>query len=180
MNAEAVPERTLDERFPCGDEATLREAYDAHGSLVYNLCRRSLGTEDAADATQEVFLSAWRARHRYDPDRGALAGWLVGIAKNRVIDVLRAKGRRVQTVDSDVEFGTPEEVGQLADRLLMAEALDQLGDRARRVVELHFYEDMTHVEISETCDIPLGTVKSDLRRSLERIRRHLEQSDGLL
>ena len=165
--------------FSQGDEHALKAAYDAHGSLIYTYCKRSLGAEVAKDVTQEVFIAAWRARERFDSERGSLAGWLMGIAKNKVIDQLRHAGRRVSTVGGTdmVEFAaTTEHVGALADRLLVNDAIASLPERARNVVELAFLEDLTHAQIAERTDLPLGTIKSDIRRGLARMRRHLEGS----
>src|SRR4051812_18709381 len=86
-------------RFVAGDPSALREIYDANSSLVYSMCARSLGANRAADATQDVFLAAWRSRDRYDPTRGSISGWLVGIARFKVIDILRADGRQPLSVD---------------------------------------------------------------------------------
>ena len=163
--------------FAQGDDAALKAAYDAHGSLVYTYCKRSLGAEQAKDVTQEVFLAAWRARERFDSERGSLAGWLMGIAKNKVIDHLRMTGRRVSTVGGTdlVEIAVTEEsVSAMADRMLVNEAIQSLPERARRVVELAFLHDLTHAQIAEQTDLPLGTIKSDIRRGLARMRRHLE------
>jgi RNA polymerase sigma-70 factor (ECF subfamily) len=164
-----------------GDESALKAAYDAHGQLVFSYCRRSLTPERAADATQEVFLAAWRSRERYRPEAGTLAGWLLGIARYKVIDVMRADGRAPTPKDmtgSDEVAGTDEErVVAAAERMLMAEAIATLPERAQEMVRLAFFEDLTHAQISERCAVPLGTVKSDIRRSLGRLRRHLEGFD---
>ena len=172
---ESLDDVDIDLAFRSAGEHALKLAYDAHGSLIYTFVRRSLGADLAADVTQEVFLNAWRARHRFDPERGTLAGWLIGIAKNRVIDVLRAQGRRPKS--SDFEMGDmpgPEGVDQLADRMLMAEALKSLPERQRATIEASFYEDLTHQQIAERTNTPLGTVKSDIRRGLQALKRHLE------
>ena len=125
-----------------------------------------------------MFAAGWFARRQYDPSRGSLGGWLVGIARNKVIDHLRAQGRRPSTVgtpSSDLPAALTEaEVESLADRLLLADALAQLPDRPKRLIELAFFEQLTHPEIAERCDLPIGTVKSDIRRGLARMRRHLE------
>ena len=165
--------------FARGDADALKIAYDAHGSLVYTYCKRSLGAEQAKDVTQEVFLAAWRARERFDSERGSLAGWLMGIAKNKVIDHIRMTGRRISTVggtDMVEVASSAEHVTALADRMLVSDAIQSLPERSRTVVELAFFEDLTHAQIAERTDLPLGTIKSDIRRGLARMRRHLEGS----
>ena len=166
--------------FVAGEPDALRRAYEAHGTLIYTLCRRSLGAEVAKDFTQEIFASGWFARRQYDPSRGSLGGWLVGIARNKIIDQLRAQNRRPQLVNGETSIGTallsPVEVDALADRLLLADAMAQLPARSRRMIELAFFEELTHLEIAERCRLPLGTVKSDIRRGLARMRRQLERA----
>lgn len=167
---------SVEERFVAGDPSALKELYDQHSPLVFSLCRRALGPIEAADVTQDVFMNAWRGRGRFDPDRGNIAAWLVGITKNRIIDVHRARGRRIQTVSLEVDAGEPAEVELLADKMLVADILSGLGERQRRHVEMFYYEDLTHSQISEVTSVPLGTVKSDIRRSLLRLKQALEQA----
>lgn len=176
-----VIEDPLARAFVSGDERALRSMYDEHGRLVFSFCRRSLGPERAADATQEVFLAAWRSRERYRPASGTLPGWLIGIARFKVIDILRSDGRA--PLPRDISEGNePWEsdesmVNRTAEQMLLAEAISQLPERAQRMVKLAFFEDLTQTQISERCDVPLGTVKSDIRRSLEKLRRHMEGFD---
>ncbi|MDH3754255.1 MAG: sigma-70 family RNA polymerase sigma factor [Acidimicrobiia bacterium] len=164
--------------FAQGDEDALRAAYDAHGSLVYSFCRRSLGDDRAKDVTQEVFVSAWRARERFDSSKGSLAGWLMGIAKNRLIDNIRAERRHAsRRADSEpVELPVESNVERVGDRMLVADALKSLPERSRTVIELAYLSDLTHTQIAEETSLPLGTVKSDIRRGLASIRRYLEPS----
>ena len=188
--------RTIDDsiasRFADGDEEVFREVYDRCGSLVFSFCRRALGPERAADATQEVFLAAWRSRARYRVEAGSLPGWLVGIARFKVIDILRSDGRAPlpraddRSVDgaadgdgrsADGVVGDEMSVAQLADRMIIAEAIASLPERAQGVVRLAFFSDLTHAQIAERTGIALGTVKSDIRRSLERLRHHIEGLD---
>ncbi|MCB0994723.1 MAG: sigma-70 family RNA polymerase sigma factor [Acidimicrobiales bacterium] len=161
------------------DDDVLAAVYGEYGSLVYSVCSRSLGPDDGAEVTQEVFLSAWRARSTYDSKRGSLAGWLVGIAKNRVIDRLRASRRQVPRTDQPDHEPVADDADaaeRLADRLLVAHALSALPDRQRKVMELAFYDDLTHAQIADRTGLPMGTVKSDIRRGLQRLRRELEFS----
>lgn len=174
-----LPADAIEDAFRSGSEQGLSAAYTAHGSLIHTLCARA-HPKSAADITQEVFLAAWKARDGFDPDRGPLAAWLVGIAKNKIIDAYRKEGRQVPTardddgsrVDRVPEGRAP--IDQLADRLLITEALATLPERPRQIVQLAFYEDLTHEQISEQTAVPLGTVKSDIRRGLARLRRYLE------
>lgn len=170
----------LERRFVQGDERALAQVYEDHGSLVYTYCRRQLGPETGRDVTQEVFTSAWRARHRFDPERGSIRAWLMGIAKNRVVDQYRMQSRRPQIADG-IEVADREDNGsdriqvdRIGDRMILASALNELNDRARTVVELSFFHQLTHPEIAAQTGLPLGTVKSDIRRSLQKLKHHLE------
>lgn len=158
------------------DPEWLRIAYERHGSLIYTYCRRRLGMERAKDATQEVFTSAWNARERFDAERGNLAAWLMGIAKNRVIDEIRSEQRHANRRADETEAlsGVDPDDDRIADRMLVADGLAQLPIRARSVIQLGYFEGLTHHEISARTGIPIGTVKSDIRRGLTSIRSHLE------
>ena len=172
------PIESIEKAFARGDDDALKAVYQHHGSLVYTFCRRTLDEGRAKDVTQEVFISAWRSRTRYEPAKGSLAGWLIAIARNRIIDNVRAEQRHSERRAS----GTPDEVpvasqvDRIADRLLIAEALRCLTDRARQVVAMHYFDDLTLRQIAESTQQPLGTVKSDLRRGLARIRHQLESA----
>ncbi|NND74921.1 MAG: sigma-70 family RNA polymerase sigma factor [Ilumatobacter sp.] len=170
---------TLDDAFARGGDSVLRAAYDEHGSFVYSLCRRTVGEDLAADITQEVFVAAWRQRASYDPARGSLGAWLTGITRHKIVDVLRREARhRNERLDSSnvlLDVSDPVEwVRQLGDRMLLADAMEALTERARAVIELAFVEDLTHEQIAASTGIPLGTVKSDVRRGLDRLRRHID------
>ncbi len=170
----------IDAAFVRGDDSALRAAYEAHGKVVYSYCRRSLGDDRANDVTQEVFLSAWRARERFDPAKGSLGAWLMGITKNRLIDNIRSE-RRHSDRRSDQEpneMPVESEIERVGDRMIVDEALKRLPDRQRRVVEFAYFDDLTHQQIAERTSLPLGTVKSDIRRSLARMRDALESADA--
>ncbi|MYN66505.1 MAG: sigma-70 family RNA polymerase sigma factor [Acidobacteria bacterium] len=178
---ESEPIESIEKAFARGDDDALRVAYKHHGSLVYTFCHRTLDESRAKDVTQEVFISAWKSRGRYEPAKGSLAGWLIAIARNRIIDNVRAEQRYSDrraggVAPDDVHVGS--QVDRIADRLLIAEALRCLSDRARQVVTMHYFEDLTLRQIAEATQQPLGTVKSDLRRGLERIRHQLESDHG--
>ena len=172
------PIERVEKAFARGDDNALRAAYEHHGSLVYTFCRRTLDESRAKDVTQEVFISAWRSRHAYEPARGSLAGWLIAIAKNRVIDNVRAERRHSERRADDDPAAIPveAEVDRIGDRLMITEALRCLPARARQVISMHYFGDLTLRQIAEETSSPLGTVKSDLRRGLAQIRHQLESA----
>jgi RNA polymerase sigma-70 factor (ECF subfamily) len=166
-----------------GGEAALEHAWRQFGTLVFTYCVRALGDRElAADCTQETFLGAWRSRDTYDPARGSLAAWLLGIARFKVLDARRASSRMAMPVADDQlavgRAGDDVELDRLGDQLLLAHALDGLAPRPRQVLELAFYSDLTQTQIAEKLALPLGTVKSDLRRSLRWLREHLGDQGG--
>lgn len=180
-----VDGRALDRAFAAG-EVDLREVYEVHSPLVYSMCRRTLGPEAAKDATQEVFVNAWRKREQFDPTKGALGAWLVGITKRRIIDQLRSEGRhadrRADELDAD-RSTTGAPTGQPApdrvvDRMFAAQLLRNLPSRTREVIELVYVHDLTHQEVAERTGLPIGTVKSDVRRGIMKIRDEMEMSDA--
>ena len=182
-SAEVASAAEVARRFVSGDDGALEALYGAHGSLVYSYCARLLDSARAADAAQEVFLAAWKSRARYRPEAGTLPGWLLGIARYKVIDILRADGRQPALMPEphgsagDPVF-EPGDVASIGERMLVAEAMSSLPERPREMVRLAFFEDLTHAQIAERCDVPLGTVKSDIRRGLEKMRTQLGGFDN--
>jgi RNA polymerase sigma factor (sigma-70 family) len=173
-------ERILGERFRAGDETALREMYDRYGVLVHSVGLTCLpGRHDAEDMTQATFVAAWRGRQTYDPDRGSLAGWLLGIARRQAVDRLRTLRREQGLAEAVVQQGLPAYSEELAperviDRIVVLDELSRLSDEQRRVVTLAFFDDLTHVQIAGLTGLPLGTVKSHLRRGLARLRTRWE------
>jgi RNA polymerase sigma-70 factor (ECF subfamily) len=170
----------LDARFASDDPALLRVAYDAHGPVIFSFCRRSLGSDVASDVTQEVFVTAWRNRARFDPAKGTLRSWLFGIARFKVLGELRRRPplHAVGDPAEERERIDRSDVDRLADRLVLEDAMAGLSDRSRELLRLAYVEDLTHTQIAERTKLPLGTVKSDIRRALARLRLELEASDG--
>lgn len=167
----------LDAAFSVGD-APLRSVYEEYGAMIHSYCTRTLGEHSARDATQEVFVAAWRSRERYDLDRGPLVGWLMGIARNKVKGVLRDLDRHPVPIAPELATAghhpDPDVVDALADRMLVTEALRTLPERPRRAVTLAFVDGLTHQQVATRLGLPLGTVKSDIKRSLARLRVQME------
>lgn len=167
--------------FRAGEERALAEAYARWSALVYTLAVRSLGdTAEAEDVTQKVFIAAWRGRAGFDEERAALPAWIVGIARHTIADAheARARRRRVElSLAEQAELINIDESADVAERLLLGEELGRLDPVPQRVMRLAFYDDLTHVQIADSLGLPLGTVKSHIRRSLTRLRTRLEAND---
>lgn len=168
-------------RFQTGDERALEAIYRRWSPLVFTLALRALGDRgDAEDATQRTFVSAWNSRESFDPARAGLSTWLVAIAKRRIADVREARARVAAAQDELQRLTDPEALVvpeiDLGDRLLLADEIERLEPDARAVIRLAFYDDLTHDQIAHRLQLPLGTVKSHIRRSLTRLRRRLEVS----
>ncbi|MGY6500350.1 MAG: RNA polymerase sigma factor [Acidimicrobiales bacterium] len=174
-----VSEDQIATLFAAGDERALRLAYDRFSPLVFSLCRRSLAAEqDAEDVTQQVFISAWNSRDRFDASRGPLAAWIVGIAKFKIIDAQRASGRRRDTATEHIAETADDKgadvLDRVADRMVVVDALRHLPDERRNVLERAFFSDLTHPQIADELGLPLGTVKSHIRRGLATMKEQLE------
>lgn len=181
MSATAQRALELGHRLRAGDEQALAEIYAEWSPLVYTLARRSLGSAaDAEDVTQRVFVSAWQARASFDPERASVGAWLTGITRHRVADVHDERRRERELVEHAVSVHdaapAPAPEYELADRLLIADEMAQLEPVPREIVHLAFFDDLTHVQIAERMNLPLGTVKSHIRRSLATLRGRLEVS----
>lgn len=170
----------LADAFGSGDERVLRSVYERWSPLVHTLALRSLADVAAAeDVTQQVFVRAWRSRSTYDPAKAPLGAWLVGIARNCITDAHTERTRRtrltIAVAGEEAAAPMAEDVTDgLAERVMVAGELDRLDEVPRTVMRLAFYEELSHREIAERLDLPLGTVKSHIRRSLARLRTRLE------
>lgn len=181
---EEAADARLAEDFAAGRPGAVHAVYRRWSPLVYTIALRSLGSvADAEDATQQVFVAAWRGRSGYDAARAPLASWLVGITRHVVADVhaRRARDRRAQdaaTTALHEPAAEPEDPARVVDRVVVADAVAGLGEPQRQILALAFYDDLTHAQIAERVGLPLGTVKSHIRRSLQRLRTRLEVADG--
>ncbi len=169
-----------------GDEAAFERLYEQTSSLLYTLVLRIVGKPvDAADILQEVYLEAWRKASNYDSTRGAPMAWLVTLARSRAIDWVRALAARGKDVTASLD-DTPASdlIAQDADALdiraanerqaLVRASLKTLPPVQRQVIALAFYEGLTHTEISERLNVPLGTIKTRIRLAMEKLRDGLQ------
>jgi RNA polymerase sigma-70 factor, ECF subfamily len=183
MNAEALQRLADEDLMPLvarKDPAAFEVFYDRHGGAAYSLAHRIVGDPGAAeDVTQEAFLSIWRSKARYDPTRGSVRAWTLGIVRNRAIDALRREGGRAPKLDLDDEAAlerkpAPERTEAEALRRETARqvrgALGALPNEQSQVIELAYFGGFSHSEIASMLGMPLGTVKGRMRLGLEKIR----------
>ncbi|MFL6100298.1 MAG: RNA polymerase sigma factor [Actinomycetales bacterium] len=159
--------------FATGDPEATRAVYRAYGSLVYSVAYKVLGNSGLAeDASQQAFLQAWRAAGTFDPTR-ALAAWLASIARRTAIDVYRRERRHLGARDIDdveSELTTmPPSVEQIYDVSEVRHAVDALPDEDRKLIRMQHFDELTHNEIAQRLEIPVGTVKSRSFRAHRRL-----------
>jgi RNA polymerase sigma factor (sigma-70 family) len=179
----AAADAELELAFRAGKDGALEAAYRRFGGTVHTFVRRAAGAELADELTQDVFVAAWSSATRFDPERGALGGWLIGIARHKVVDALRRRERAAARIERAGALADPPPtttaIDRMAERLALGESLRLLRPEAREVVELAFWSDLTHEQIADRTGRPLGTVKAQIRRSLATMRRHLEGIDAV-
>jgi RNA polymerase sigma-70 factor (ECF subfamily) len=178
-------DREIGRRFAAGEEQALALAYERWAGQIHGMAVRAFGPgPDAEDVTQQTFVSAWTGRAGFRPDKGPLPAWLVGVCRHKIADTWARRDRQrreAEAAAADLRAGPPPVTAgvdtTVADRVLVLEELDLLDQPQRGIIELAFFDDLTHAQIAERTGIPLGTVKSHIRRTLERLRRRLE-GDG--
>jgi RNA polymerase sigma-70 factor (ECF subfamily) len=165
-----------------GDADAFEVIYERHCAVAYALAARVCGSRAAAeDVVQEAFLAVWRGRDRYDPARGAVRSWLLGIVHHGAIDKLRRTGvherRRASAEGIEDSLEAPErtdaEVQQREQQDEVRSALRSLPDEQRRVIELAYFEGLTHTEIASELGAPLGTIKGRMRLGLLKLHAQL-------
>lgn len=167
-------------RVARGDADALAFLYDRHSRIVYSLAFRIVGDPpEAEEIVQDVFAQAWRQAERYDTSRGVVVAWLLMIARSRAIDRVRSR-RGLPPLAPDGEKGLasmadPAEGPELQTLSMeqvrnLKRALETLPLQQRMAIQLAFYEGLTHVEIAERLEEPLGTVKTRIRLGLLKLK----------
>ena len=167
-------------RLVAGEESALEAVYDRWSALVHTYALRALGDpHEAEEVTQHVFVSAWRSRHTLTPSPGALPAWLIGIARHKVADVRAARARDARrherVVALPVPAPAPDPDDELVEAIVVRQAVAEMPDPRGTILRLAFWEDLTHNQIAVRTELPLGTVKSHLRRGLLELHRRLEE-----
>ncbi len=191
-------ETALVAEVAAGSHDALAILYDRHAVAIHALARRMTADRQIAEeVVQETFLALWNRAELYDPNVGSLGTWLYAIARNRIVDRLRAAGRRPTLVplssvgdegtdattvlERTVEAGTvvggatdapgPEAAAEAAEtRAVVGRALESMPAAERTVIELAYRAELTQSEIAARLGWPLGTVKTRTRRALGRLR----------
>ena len=170
--------------FQQGNIDALGLIYDRYGLLVYRLIYRMLNnTQEAEDLTQEIFLCLQK-KPNFNPERGSFYTYLMLLTRSRTIDWLRSKRYRgwflrkkdqmKDSIDSQHQIN-PLEMATINERANQVRtALEQLSFHQRQVLELSYYEGLSHAKIAKRLNLPLGTVKTHSRRGLLKLRQNLQ------
>jgi RNA polymerase sigma-70 factor (ECF subfamily) len=172
---EDVELQSLLKQVAAGDQAAFASFYDATSARVYGLAQRIVRSEvDAEEVVGDVYLQAWRQADRYDAARGTPLGWLLALARSRALDRLRRRDPAVPSADPHA--GTPaHDDGLGPESLLLAvergsqvhAALALLRPIQQDLLDLAFWRGLTHQEIAAEVGMPLGTVKSHIRKAMQ-------------
>ena len=177
-------------RISGGNGTALSEFYDRHSRLIYGFVLGMLhDTDEAEDVVQEIFVQVWRKASTFNDALGSPKNWLVRIARNRTINVIRAKRVRENvsgiSIPDEDEPGSNALIAQLAEQHVfedtvrseethyVKEALAVLPEEHRYLLDLAFFQGYSHSEIAELTLLPLGTVKTRIRSALSAMRANL-------
>lgn len=182
-SSQASPDAALVHRLLQRDVSAFEELYDRHSRVVYGLVLRILQQASTAEeVVQDVFLQLWRSAGRYDQARGPFIPWLLTLARNRALDQLRLKSERQRRREDQTEelppvATMPNFEGSLDEKRRarrVRELIDSLNPQQKRAIELAYFEGLSHSEIANALNEPLGTVKSWIRNGLLRLKEGLQ------
>ncbi len=170
-------------RLAAGERSALEEVYRSTSAKLFGICLRILGDRgEAEDALQDIYLTLWKRVGSYDPDRASPISWLAVLARNRAIDRLRSGKVRQGAVPVEAA-GELTDTAPLTDEVLEMEQRDArihhclgtLEERQQDAIRTAFFDGMTYAELAQQQDVPLGTMKSWVRRGLIKLKKCLEQ-----
>lgn len=169
-------------RLANGERAALEEIYLATKVKLFGICLRILGDrKEAEDALQDVYVNLWQRADRYDPSRASPISWLATFARNRAVDRLRRGKVRQGSVDIDEAAGLADSSPLAEDLLIDAErserihgCIEELDQNQRDNIRSAFFNGATYAELADKAQVPLGTMKSWIRRGLKKLKSCLE------
>jgi len=166
-----------------GDERALEALHVRYSGPLYSLALQVTRSDRSAqDVVQEAFVAVWKDAGRFDPAKGSLSSWLFALARHKAIDLIRRETNiRKRTADVDLELEeAPDDVDEAVwirvRRARVVAAMATLPEAQRTALELAFFGGLTHVEVAEKLDIPLGTAKTRIRTALLRLRETIGSS----
>ena len=179
-----LPDDELVNQLANGQQQALLHLYDRHSSHVYALALRVLGDPmSAEEVTQDVFVKLWSRAGSYIASRGSFATWLLSITRHAAIDRLRQDRRRPAVEDDQdleeswAELPDAESISDEARWRSLYFAVRALPPEQRQVIELAYYQGLSHSQIAEHLGWPVGTVKTRLRMGMERLRQQWLDED---
>jgi RNA polymerase sigma-70 factor, ECF subfamily len=162
-----------------GDRPALRRLYEIEGGRLHAVALRIVRDASlAGDVLHDAFLSVWRNAAQFDPARGAAAAWLTGIVRNRALDIARRSSREVTGTElpetADDRPDALSDVVRTQEATALHHCLGRLEEDRRGLIVMAFVGGLTHAEVAARSGLPLGTVKSHIRRGLLALRTCLE------
>ena len=168
------------QRIAAGDQSAISECVDSYGDLIWSIVRKMLRSqEDAEDVVQEVYIDLWSHAGRFDPAKGSETTFVATIARRRLIDRIRKLSRQPAYTEDVSEMGDVLEAYQPVDAAGEADVdradavISSFKPTQQDVLRMSIYEGYSHGDIATQLDMPLGTVKTLLRRGLIKIREEL-------
>jgi RNA polymerase sigma-70 factor (ECF subfamily) len=171
------------------DQSAFSTFYDRMSGPLYSLAMKMLGDPaEAQDALQDVFLQIWSRASTYNPEQSSVFSWTVLLTRSRVIDRLRARGRRSRVVvastedapavaaDASTVESAADTIEKTDEATRVRNVLNNLPSEQREAIELAFFEHLSHHEIAARLGQPLGTIKARIRRGLLKLRERLNNS----
>lgn len=164
-----------------GNKGAFALLYQRTSAKLYGICLRVLGNEaEAQEIIQEVFLTVWRKADRFDAGKAGAITWLSVLARNRAIDRIRQRPGESDDLEAAAEIpaGDPsafDVVEQAQDSARLSDCLNELEERTRSVIRTAFFDGATYSELAAQAGVPLPTMKSWIRRGLQRLRGCLER-----
>ena len=177
---EAENRKNLLAEVATGDSKAFEELTKKYGNLIWSIARRYLSNQaEAEDAVQEIFLALWQSASRFDANKGSEITFIATIARRRLIDGLRKNNKHkiVQSIDDAISndvFKQKSNLEKNAELSLAIGILETLEKKDQELLSLSIYQGYSHVEIAKLLNLPLGTVKTKIRRNLMKIREKIK------